>query len=62
MTRKEIANKMYLFLKENTNKKEKDIWKAIAETDDYSLLEEYQKNSEKIKAGEQIKGQISLFD
>ncbi len=45
MNRKELANKMFMFLKHNTNRKEKDIWKAIAETDDYSLLDEFEKNA-----------------
>ena len=62
MTRKELANKMFLFLKHNTNRKEKDIWKAIAETDDYSLFDEFEKNARKINADEQIEGQMSLFD
>lgn len=62
MSRKELANKLFMFLKHNTNRKEKDIWKAIAETDDCSLLEEFEKNSQKITADEQIKGQMSLFD
>lgn len=62
MDRKTLANKLFLFLKHNTQHKEKDIWKAIAETDDYSLLEEFEKNSQKIDADEQIEGQMSLFD
>lgn len=62
MNRKELANKMFMFLKQNTNRKEKDIWKAIAETDDYSLLDEFEKNAKKIDADEQIEGQISIFD
>ena len=62
MIRKELANKMFLFLKQNTNRKEKDIWKAIAETDDYSLLDEFEKNARKIHADEQIKGQIDISD
>lgn len=62
MDRKTLANKLFLFLKHNTQRKEKDIWKAIAETDDYSLLEEFEKNSQKIDADEQIEGQMSIFD
>lgn len=62
MNRKELANKMFMFLKHNTNWKEKDIWKAIAETDDYSLLDEFEKNSRKIDADEQIKGQMDISD
>lgn len=62
MNRKELANKMYIFLKNNTNRKEKDIWKAIAETDDYSLLDEFEKNARKIDADEQIKGQMDISD
>lgn len=45
MSRKELANKMYELLKHDTNRKERDIWKAIAETDDYSLLNEFERNS-----------------
>jgi hypothetical protein len=44
------------------HRKEKDIWKAIAETDDYSLLDEFDKNARKIDADEQIKGQMNLSD
>lgn len=62
MDRKTLANKLFLFLKHNTQRKEKDIWKAIAETDDYSLLGEFEKNSQKIDADEQIEGQMSIFD
>lgn len=62
MDRKTLANKLFLFLKHNTQRKEKDIWKAIAETDDYSLLEEFEKNSQKIDDDEQIEGQMSIFD
>lgn len=62
MNRKELANKMFLFLKHNTNRKEKDIWKAIAETDDHSLLEEFEKNARAIEADEQIEGQMQIFD
>ena len=62
MNRKELANKMFMLLKHNTNRKEKDIWKAIAETDDYSLLDELEKNARKIDADEQIKGQMDISD
>lgn len=62
MNRKDLANRMFLFLKQNTNKKEKDIWKAIAETDDYSLLDEFEKNARKIDAYEQIEGQMNISD
>ena len=62
MNRKELANKMFMFLKHNTNRKEKDIWKAIAETDDYSLLDEFEKNARKIELDEQIEGQLSITD
>ena len=62
MNRKELANKMFMFLKHNTNRKEKDIWKAIAETDDYSLLEEFEKNARAIDTSEQIEGQMQIFD
>lgn len=62
MDRKQLANKMFQYLKQNTPKKEKDIWKAIAETDDYSLLNEYTEKSTAIEAVEQIPGQTSLFD
>ena len=41
MNRKQIANKLFHYLKNNTQKKEKDIWRIIAETDDDSLLVEY---------------------
>lgn len=62
MNRKELANRMFLFLKHNTNRKEKDIWKAIAETDDDSLLAEFEKNARKIDADEQIEGQMNILD
>lgn len=62
MNRKELANKMFMFLKHNTNRKEKDIWKAIAETDDYSLLAEFEKNAKKIDKDEQIEGQMNILD
>lgn len=62
MNRKELANRMFLFLKQNTNRKEKDIWKAIAETDDCSLLEEFEKNARAIDASEQIEGQMDISD
>ena len=52
MSRKVLANKMYEHLKHNTNRKEKDIWKAIAETDDYSLLAEFEKSNQQIKCSE----------
>lgn len=44
MSRKELANKMFDLIREisPTYKAEK-IWKAIAETDDKSLLGEYEK-------------------
>lgn len=62
MDRKTLANKLFLFLKHNTQRKEKDIWKAIAETDDISLLGEYEKNINEINAQEQLEGQLSIFD
>lgn len=62
MDRKQLANKMFLYLKHNTQRKEKDIWKAIAETDDFSLLDEYEEKASAIEAQEQIPGQTSLFD
>ena len=62
MNRKELANKMFQYLKHTTQRKEKDIWKAIAQTDDYSLLDEYTENATAIEADEQIPGQTSLFD
>lgn len=43
MTRKEYANAVFVMIKELTNKKSLEIWKAIAETDDISLVSEYNK-------------------
>jgi hypothetical protein len=62
MDRKTLANKLFLFLKHNTQRKEKDIWKAIAETDDISLLGEYEKNIDAIAEQDQLEGQLSIFD
>ena len=62
MDRKTLANKLFMFLKQNTQRKEKDIWKAIAETDDISLLGEYEKNINEITAQDQLEGQLSIFD
>lgn len=62
MDRKTLANKLFLFLKHNTQRKEKDIWKAIAETDDISLLGEYEKNIDAMAEQDQLEGQLSIFD
>lgn len=43
MTREELANKVYELLKKMSPvHKAGEIWKAIAETDDISLLSEYE--------------------
>lgn len=45
MTRKELASKVFLYVRKDLalpGIKDVDIWKAIAETDDRSLLKEYE--------------------
>lgn len=42
MTRKELCERVYKILKRDTNKKDLEIYRAIAETDDNSLLEFYE--------------------
>ena len=45
MTRKELANKVFSHLRKDLilpSIKDIEIWKAIAETDDQSLLKEYE--------------------
>ena len=43
MTRKELAQQVYMLLKRTTPKKGSVIWQAIAETDDKSLITEYER-------------------
>lgn len=49
MTRKKLASEAYkiIWADLGNEKSEKEIWKAIAETDDYSLIE-YIKKEKKI--------------
>ena len=49
MTRKELANEVYRLMKATTTLKSQDIWKAISETDDWSLVDEYEKLKERVK-------------
>lgn len=42
MTRKELANKVFDYLRKTLIVNDIVIWKAIAETDDQSLLKEYE--------------------
>ncbi len=42
MTRKELANKVFDYLRKTLIVNDIVIWKAIAETDDHSLLKEYE--------------------
>ena len=42
MTRKELANKVFEHLRKSLIVNDLVIWKAIAETDDQSLLKEYE--------------------
>ena len=43
MTRKELAQQVFLLVQRETLKNAVKIWQAIAETDDNSLLQEYEK-------------------
>jgi hypothetical protein len=42
MTRKELANKVFEIVCKYSIKNDIEIWQAIAETDDKSLLSEYE--------------------
>ena len=54
MTRKELARQVYLLMKRDLNLKSGKIWQAIAETDDKSLLDEYEKLINKHYTKEEI--------
>ena len=43
MTRKELAQQVFLLLRRTVIKKDIEIWQAIAETSDDALLDEYEK-------------------
>lgn len=43
MTRKELAEQVFMLIRRKTLKNAANIWQAIAETDDNSLLDEYEK-------------------
>ena len=43
MTRKELAQQVFSLIKLTTMRNSVEIWEAIAETDDESLLTEYEK-------------------
>ena len=47
MNRKELASQVYLLIKRDLNIKSEKLWQAIAETDDRSLLDEYEKLCDK---------------
>lgn len=48
MTRKELANEVYNLLKSvYMPKRSECLWKAIAETDDWSLIDEYTRLKER---------------
>ena len=42
MTRKELANKVFNLVRKYSNYSDIELWQAIAETDDRSLLNEYE--------------------
>lgn len=42
MARKELANKVFEIVRKYSSKTDIEIWQAIAETDDISLLSEYE--------------------
>lgn len=54
MTRKELARQVYSLMKRDLNLKSEKIWQAIAETDDKSLLDEYEKLVNKYYTKEEI--------
>ena len=43
MTRKELANAVFVLMRKDGLFKDKVLWKAIAETDDNSLLDELER-------------------
>ena len=48
MDRKQLANQCYVYMKHDMfEKTAEEIWRAIAETDDNTLLEFYQERVEK---------------
>lgn len=56
MTRKELADQVFALLTRDASllKKHADLWQAIAETDDKSLLDEYEKLISKHYTKEEI--------
>ena len=50
MTRKELANEVFWLMKATTILNANEIWRAIAETDDWSLTEEYYKLKERVES------------